>query len=583
VSTLGIGNRPGALQMNSGFRWPYGRREGVLPVWAHRRASAAGAKQWKRVVFQSRIEGFASRTTEDMSKDDYYCLSFSESTTSRDALDAVTCASVFNSDKGRFITKSDVGNGYAEPFEGTPGPMRPLDSSSLYPPRRDLARCTGEGCYDHVDVASYRKHALEVMPELDAITRATPLGHRLVKWSLPLDADWPADEDYLLFVEVNVEGDYNASFNDASYPTPSGPTNMCRLKPSDKPGICWDSWAIKYGYPYRGQPSVVYKVPFRLDQGRAVNVKVPTGFGDLHGDTGTLHPLDATITDDPRDAQGSGADRLLLSNGIRASVQVLELDPCAGDNPPVECGVSCDQDPSVCGGELVCDLESMTCKAYCVATEPPGKVSALSVQKVDDEKHAHMWARLKFKVPESERPIGSFDIRLRAEGGDWDQAFMSDPDQELLPVALDICADPDDPALNRCASLKAGDELDAVITNLRASMHYTVEVTARDARCSELGKPTIAEFDTPARKFSTVSPCFVATATYGSPLAREIGVLRELRDRYLAPNGPGRVLIDLYYRVGPGLAEQVRQHPWLRQLSRAILAPIVSLAGWWMS
>ena len=31
VSYRGIANRPGALQMNSGFHWPYGRREGVLP------------------------------------------------------------------------------------------------------------------------------------------------------------------------------------------------------------------------------------------------------------------------------------------------------------------------------------------------------------------------------------------------------------------------------------------------------------------------------------------------------------------------------------------------------------------------
>src|SRR5687768_14262285 len=40
VASRGIGNRPGASQMNSGFRWPYGRREGVLPVWATRRAQA---------------------------------------------------------------------------------------------------------------------------------------------------------------------------------------------------------------------------------------------------------------------------------------------------------------------------------------------------------------------------------------------------------------------------------------------------------------------------------------------------------------------------------------------------------------
>src|SRR5687767_7841507 len=63
TSTLGIGNRPGALQMNSGFRWPYGRREGVLPVWAHRRAEAPGARKFKRVIFQNRVEGYASRTT----------------------------------------------------------------------------------------------------------------------------------------------------------------------------------------------------------------------------------------------------------------------------------------------------------------------------------------------------------------------------------------------------------------------------------------------------------------------------------------------------------------------------------------
>ena len=43
VSVRGIGNRPGAIQMNSGYRWPYGRREGVLPIWAHRRAAAPGA------------------------------------------------------------------------------------------------------------------------------------------------------------------------------------------------------------------------------------------------------------------------------------------------------------------------------------------------------------------------------------------------------------------------------------------------------------------------------------------------------------------------------------------------------------
>src|SRR6185369_8213984 len=56
----GIGNRPGAMQMNSGYRWPYGRRESVLPVWASARLAAGGAP-FRRVVFQARgSEGAAA-------------------------------------------------------------------------------------------------------------------------------------------------------------------------------------------------------------------------------------------------------------------------------------------------------------------------------------------------------------------------------------------------------------------------------------------------------------------------------------------------------------------------------------------
>src|SRR5262245_38015076 len=81
----GIGNRPGAGQMNSGYHWPYGRREGVLPIWAHHRAAAPGALLFLRVIFQNRSsEGFASRTSDDSSPDPYYCLSFNAATTRRD-------------------------------------------------------------------------------------------------------------------------------------------------------------------------------------------------------------------------------------------------------------------------------------------------------------------------------------------------------------------------------------------------------------------------------------------------------------------------------------------------------------------
>ena len=217
VGYRGLGNRPGASQMNSGFRWPYGRREGVLPVWAVLRASQPGARQFSRVIFQDRAsEGHASRTVADSSPDDFYCLSFTKQNSKKDALDAVSCASVFSSDKGRFMTEDDVAAGYAEPYD-QPGTgdtrMRPLGLESLYPPRRDVSRCAD--CLDHSDVGRFKDHAREVMPELDAVTMATPVGDVAQHILYPIPAHWPAGL-YRACLEINVEGDYNEAFNETT-------------------------------------------------------------------------------------------------------------------------------------------------------------------------------------------------------------------------------------------------------------------------------------------------------------------------------------------------------------------------------
>jgi len=571
VAVAGIGNRPGALQMNSGFRWPYGRREGVLPVWAHRRAAAPGAKQFKRVIFQNRSsEGAASRTSSDQSTDDYYCLSFTRETTDLDALDAVTCASVFSSDKGRYITESDVAAGYGEPMQTDSGAgmKRPLSAQSLYPPRRDVTRCVSENCSDHVDVADYVQHARDVMPELDAIARATPQGDRRVTWNFQIPASWEADHEYVLYLEVNVEGDYNASWGPARFPTP--------LQPSD----LWDSWAKTYGYPYRGQPSVVYSLPFTLDTSDTVQANAPAGYGSLAGEDGELHTMDPTINNDPASAKGSGADRILAMGGSRISLKVQSADPCARPDPPAVCGMQCSDDPSACG-PLFCDPKSGTCLSYCAATPAPSAVKDLQVSQFPQREYAHMWARMSFRSADSERPIGGYDVRVKPDGGEWSTAFTHDSVQELLPVALDVCNDPANPMLNRCLSMQGGTQIEVDLAGLKQLTHYSVSVTPRDATCSEPGQTMMAEFTTEERAFTTVSPCFVATAAYGSPLAAEVSVLRRMRDRYLASNGPGQLLVATYYDVGPQLASVVRQHEWLRTLSRAAIWPLVTLARWW--
>lgn len=543
VSVRGIGNRPGATQMNSGYHWPYGRREGVLPVWANRRAAAPDVPgQFPRIVFQNRPEGWASRYCEDSSGDSYFCLSFTQGNSGRDALDAVSCASAFSSDKGRMMTPADVASGYAEPavLNGQ-SMMHPLSLTSLYPPRRDVVGCeqdlahpvcmTGEArsCHDTPDVNTYTdasgSHtgyvdlARAAMPDIDAVTMATPPGDQPANVMFSIPDSWPAG-DYVAWVEVNTEGDYNGTYNDATFPTPLGDD--------------WDSWAMTYGYSYRGQPSVVYSVPFTLGVVDTFSAKDPVGYGSVDGlESSAMHAMDETITDDPVSSPGSGADRLRLPPGDTTRVHVAVAE----------------------------------CRAH-AAPEAPASFSA---RPVDDPKHSHQWGHIEFQVPPSEMKISRYDVRYSktpVDPGD-PVAFI-----QALPA---LAANTSGEALMVPTDGAAGAPVALDFGGLAPSTTYWIAVRAVDI-CNQAGPHVVASMTTTRVDFTKLSGCFIATAAWGSELAPEVAALRRARDELRPASALFSAATELYYRAGPAAAAVLARSDGARALARRLVGPLGAIA-----
>ncbi len=72
--------------------------------------------------------------------------------------------------------------------------------------------------------------------------------------------------------------------------------------------------------------------------------------------------------------------------------------------------------------------------------------------------------------------------------------------------------------------------------------------------------------------------CFIATAAYGTPTAKQLDVLRAFRDDVLLKSTVGSRLVDLYYRTSPPIANFISEHNFVRTLVRELLVdPIVGV------
>ena len=73
------------------------------------------------------------------------------------------------------------------------------------------------------------------------------------------------------------------------------------------------------------------------------------------------------------------------------------------------------------------------------------------------------------------------------------------------------------------------------------------------------------------------SNCFIATAAYGTPFAKEIDVLRIWRDTALTNSYIGRSFINFYYKFSPPIARNIEKSPTKKNIVRNLLNPIVKL------
>src|ERR1035437_784450 len=65
--------------------------------------------------------------------------------------------------------------------------------------------------------------------------------------------------------------------------------------------------------------------------------------------------------------------------------------------------------------------------------------------------------------------------------------------------------------------------------------------------------------------------CFIATAAFGSPMARQVQWLRASRDRVLLPGRAGRAFVNWYYGWSPRAAAWLHVHSVARKLTRVVL------------
>jgi len=128
------------------------------------------------------------------------------------------------------------------------------------------------------------------------------------------------------------------------------------------------------------------------------------------------------------------------------------------------------------------------------------------------------------------------------------------------------------------SSVIATFEGDNEYASAESSMIFDVSVTGQEVQAAQ--KQTTQEskpfFELP----NIGGGCLIATATYGTELAPQVQMLREIRDNSVLSTGSGTAFMStfnsFYYSFSPEVADLERQNPMFREIVRVAITPMIS-------
>ena len=363
-------------------------------------------------------------------------------------LDAMSCAS-----KGTF----------------SKGAYRPFPAEySLYPPRADLKAY--DKAVDSPDVLDFANQN-----DLVAVSQATPPPGKELEPSILWVPQVPLQQgDYVAWVELSQESDFNGSHNQMNHPN----------QPDTVP-----EWDFE-GHPFLGQPSIVYKVPFKYVAGGYTAIATQyAGYSTWDGTDGMIHAPDVTIT---TNQPGTGAGRLMdVNDGIDLYRVKVQVGAC--EAPP--------SDMAGMGPVDMAGVDAGPIMPVCPVPAPPTDVSVASTATA---------ITITFRAPQSGELPNRYDIRYQ-EG----TVPITDTDFDRANAELGF------------GEAAAGATLSRTIAGLMPKTSYAIAVRGKNG-CNKPSPVVSQVVMTEDQKFTTLSGCFVATAAWGTPMESSLNTLRPL-------------------------------------------------------